>query len=52
MEGNCCGHLGFLINTVLAHFDPEIRNHPVATEQVSAQGDKRFRRDVENCFSY
>ena len=39
MERNRCGHLGFPIDTVLAHFD---QDHSVATEQFSAQGDQRF----------
>ena len=36
MEWNHCGHLGILINRILACFDP------VATEQVSAQSDQKF----------
>ena len=39
MEQNHCSHLGFPIDTILSGFDP---GHPVATEQVSAQGDQRF----------
>ena len=36
MEWNHCGHLGILINKILARFDP------VATGQVSAQSDQKF----------
>ena len=36
MEWNHCGHLGILINKILACFDS------VATEQVSAQSDLKF----------
>ena len=47
MEQNHRGHLGFLINTILACFDP---GHPVAKEQVSAQSDLMFEKRCRNDF--
>ena len=41
MEWNHCDHLGFLINTILTRFDPEVILL-LYTEQVSAQRDQRF----------
>ena len=44
-EGDCGSHLGFPIDTILAHFNPE-----VVTERVLAQINQRFgkRSGVEN----
>ena len=36
LDGGCGGHLGFLINVILAHFDPE-----VATDQINQSFGKR-----------
>ena len=44
-DGGCGGRLGFPIDTILAHFDPE---GPIATEQVSAQIDQSFGIRCQN----
>ena len=42
MEQNHCGRLGFSIDTILACFDPEVK------EQISAQNDLRFEKRCRN----
>ena len=45
----CGGHLGFLINTILAHFDPE--GIMLLQSKFQLKSTKGLGRDVENWFS-
>ena len=45
-DGGCGDHLGFLTDTVLAHFDPEVAL--LLRSKVSLKSTKNLGRDVEN----
>ena len=48
-NGSCGGHLGFLIDTILAHFDPEVVL--LLQSKFQLKSTKSLGRDVENWFS-
>ena len=45
-DGSCGGHLGFLINTILAHFDPEVVL--LLQSKFRLKLTKDLGKDVEN----
>ena len=48
-DGGCGGHLGFPIDTIVAHFPKisNLRSCPFATEQVSAQINSKFGKKCQ-----